>query len=189
MTVHSFVVFVHILAAVVLVGHTLFTPFVQAAVRDAPTLAALRRSLLLARDSGRASPIAALVVLATGLQLASGRWGEGWLPVALGIFVVSSVLAVGVVKATGERLGALAAAAGDGPVTKELESARRSGRWTTAVDALVANDLAMLFLMVVQPGLVASIAVTVGANAALLALRAVRDRRPGAAASGLRTAP
>jgi hypothetical protein len=185
---YSVVLFVHVLAAVVLVGHSLFAPFVHAAIRKATSPAALLGWLGLARDSARVNPLAALTLLATGVYLAAGRWSEGWLQVASVLFVVSSALAIGVVKATGERLARLAAASLErGGLTDELEALRHSRRWTAAADALLANDLAALYLMVAQPGLVGSILATVAANAALLAWRALRNR--GAPAASRRLSP
>lgn len=185
---YSVVLFVHVLAAVVLVGHSLFAPFVHAAIRRATSPAALLGWLGLARDSARVNPLAALTLLATGVYLAAGRWSEGWLQVASVLFFVSSALAVGVVKATGERLARLAAASLERGLTDEIEALRHSPRWAIAADLLVANDLAALFLMVAQPGLVGSILTTVGTNAALLAWRALRDRRAPAAPRGLSAA-
>lgn len=177
MNLHGAVLFLHVLAALVLVGHSLGTPLVLAAIRDAPTPPALLAWLRFARDSARVNPFAALVLLASGIQLGSGRWGEGWLQVACALFVVSAALAVGVVKATGERVAALAVAAGEGVVSPAVDELRRSPRWMLAADALIATDLATLFLMVVQPGLLASVALAVGANAAMLGVRAIQSRR------------
>jgi hypothetical protein len=188
MSLHTAVLFLHVVAAVTLVGHSLGTPLVLAAIRAAPTVAALRPWLRFAHDSARVNPLAALVLLATGIQLGSGRWDEGWLQVACALFVWSTALAVGVVKATGERVAALAAADAEADISPALDTLRRSARWMLAADALVATDLATLFLMVAQPGLLVSVAVVVAANAGALGLRAVRNRRAAAPSPGLPSA-
>jgi len=90
---------------------------------------------------------------------------------------MNSALAVGVVKATGQRVAALALADAGAAVSPALDTLRRSPRWALAADALIATGLATLFLMVAQPGLLASVAVAVGANAAMLGLRAIQGRR------------
>jgi len=177
MSLHVAVLFLHVVAALVLVGHSLGTPLVLAAIRDAPTTAALLPWLRFAHHSARVNPFAAIVLLATGIQLGSGRWDEGWLLVSCALYVVNSALAVGVVKGTGQRVAALALADAGAAVSPALDTLRRSPRWALAADALIATGLATLFLMVAQPGLLASVAVAVGANAAMLGLRAIQGRR------------
>jgi hypothetical protein len=180
MRLHVAVLFLHVLSAFVLVGHSLGTPFVLAAIRNAPTISALRSWLKFARDSGRVNPIVAFVLLGTGVQLGAGRWDEGWLQVAGALWLVSAALAAGVVRATGERVAALALADSDAIVSPSIDALRRSSGWTLAAHALIATDLATLFLMVAQPGLLVSVAIVVGANAAMLGLRTVQDRRAAA---------
>lgn len=180
--------FLHVLAAVVLFGHSLATPLVLAAMRDAPTTAALRPWLRFARDSARVNPLAAVVLLATGVRLGAGRWNEGWLQVACVLFVVDCALAIGVVKATGQRLAALAATAGDAGIPPVVDALRRSPRWTRAADLLVANDVAALLLMYAQPGLAGSVVVTAAATAGMLTFRALRDRKASTPAPGISTA-
>jgi hypothetical protein len=181
MTVHALVLFAHVVAATVLVGGSLVAPFARHAIRDAPTLGALRPWLSFVRNSTRLHPLAALVLLASGVYLAAGRWSEGWLPVSTALFVVTSLVAVKAVGARGERIAALAASAGEGPIGPDIDALRRSAAWGVAGDVLVANDLAALFLMSVQPGLLASIAAVVVSNGVVAALRAVRGGAPAPA--------
>lgn len=188
MSLQSLVPFLHVLAAVFLFGHALTTPFVIVAIREAPTPSALWPWLRFARDSARLNPLAALLLLATGIWLGSGRWSEGWLQVACALFVVSSALAVGVVKGTGQRLAALAASADDAAISPAVDALRRSPRWTLAASLIIANQVCSLLLMYAQPGLLSSVAVTVAANAGVLALRALRDRKVSTPAPGIPTA-
>lgn len=188
MSILAAVLVLHVLAAILLAGHSFATPLVLAAIRGAPTNATLRPLLLFARDSARASPIAALVLLGTGIWLGAGRWDEGWLQVSAALWLLNSALAGGVVKATGQRLAALVMPAGDGVVSPEADAVRRSPRWDLAAHAMIANDLALLLLMYVQPGLATSVAVTAGAAAAVLGFRALRTRRTELPASELASA-
>ena len=171
MTLVRLVLFVHILAGVILLGHSLLSPLLLAATRRASTLEALRAATGLARQASRANPIAAFAVLASGIYLATGRWAEAWLYMSCAQWVVSAALSAAVVLPIDGRLHRLAAAAGDGPLTAEIDATRRSTRWTVASDAVLAGDLAVLCLMTLQPGLLGSLLVIGGANAAFPALR------------------
>ena len=177
MSLHTVALFLHVLAALLLVGHSVSTPLVLSSIRDAPTNAALRPWLLFARDSARASPIAALVLLASGIYLGTGRWDEGWLQVSTALWFVNSALAAGVVKATGQKVAALVMPAGDGPIPREADALRRSPRWDLGAHGMIANDLALLLLMYAQPGLLASVAIAGGSVAVVLGFRALRGRR------------
>jgi hypothetical protein len=185
MTLHAAVLSVHVFAGVLLVGHSLLTPLLLAAIRRAPTPGLLLGSLELARDSGRPAPFAALALLASGLYLSSGMWTEGWILAALVLFPVNSALAMGIVKSTGERLARRAVCAGTGPITGEMEELRNAVRWTVAADVLLANDVAALVLMTAKPGLLGSALLIAGANVALLGFRALRRARAQGAAPGL----
>lgn len=195
MSLHAAVLFLHVLAALVLVGHSVGTPLVLAAIREAPTVGALRTWLRFARDSARLNPPAAMVLLATGIVLAPGRWGQAWLWGAIALWVASTALAVGVVKATGERVGALAGAGADGPLPPELDAARSSARWVLGADALLGTDLAALLLMFTQSGLLGTVLVVAASVAIAVAAGALRRRgaegwrgagSPGVTASGPR---
>jgi hypothetical protein len=177
MALQRLVLFVHLLGAVVLLASSLYGPLTRAAIRCADSLAALRSWLGFARDCARANPLAALVVLLTGVYLGRGRWSEGWLVVSLVVFMADTVIAVAVVEATGKRLGKLAATAGEGPVGEAIDRLRSSLAWDLGADALLASDVAVLYLMLQQPGLGASVAAVVLANAAALAYRLLRRRR------------
>lgn len=182
MTLDTAVTALHVLSAIFLVGHSFATPHLLSAIRGAPSVAALWPALRFGHDSARASPVAALVLLASGIWLGSGRWDEGWLWLSVVLWVVNTGLAVGVMQRTGERIAALASAAGDGPVPPEIDAVRRSERWTLAAELLVAYDLATLALMYVQPGLVGSLALAAAATIGPFARSALRARSAGGAA-------
>ncbi|MFT3913444.1 MAG: DUF2269 family protein [Anaeromyxobacteraceae bacterium] len=181
MSPFTIVVFLHILGATALVGHGLASPLVHAAVKRAPTVEALLPWLGFARDSAKLNPLASLVVLATGLWLAEGRWGEGWLEVSAALFVASAVIAMAIVARAGKQLAAAAVAAPRGPIPPALDALRHAAPWNRGADALLANGIATLFLMVNQPGLLVSVLVAAGAHGAVLAVRAVAGRKVGVA--------
>jgi hypothetical protein len=64
----------------------------------------------------------------------------------------------------------------DGPELLALDAGRRSARWNGALASMGANDVAMIFLMVMKPGLSGALAFVVVANA--LALLAFIGTRP-----------
>jgi hypothetical protein len=52
--------------------------------------------------------------------------------------------------------------------------------WTRGIDVMIANDCAMLYVMVVRPGLVTSLLAVLIANALAFAGRTMIRRRTGA---------
>lgn len=179
--------FLHVLSALLLVGHSVATPHVIGAIRGAPTVTALRPWLAFARDTARLNPLAALVLLATGVWLGRGRWDEGWLQVSAALWLVNSALAVRVVGGIGERIGSVLGSAGEPTIPVEVDALRNSARWEAGAWAMVAVDLATLVLMYAQPGLTGSLAVVAGAFAAVLGARALRSRRVTSPAPGIST--
>ncbi|MCC7383370.1 MAG: DUF2269 family protein [Deltaproteobacteria bacterium] len=172
MSVYGLILFVHVLAGVVLLGGSIFAPLTRAAIRRAETLGALRSWLDFARRSARANPVAAMLLLGTGLYLGSaGWWSAPWFAAASVLFVINSAFAARVVAAESMRLGRAAAVLPDGAVPDHLDRLRWSLRWDTAADVLVACDVATLFLMTNKP----TGAVTLATAA--LAISAVAGRR------------
>jgi hypothetical protein len=74
------------------------------------------------------------------------------------------------------RMEKFAADAAEGPIGEPIERLRASATWERGADALLANDIALMFLMVQQPGLTATLAVTLLANAVPLGYRLLRRR-------------
>jgi hypothetical protein len=120
--------------------------------------------------------------LGTGLFLgSSGWWSQAWFWVALASWLANSALAAAVIQRLGRALGRATAAAGEGPVTGEIDRLRRSPAWDVAGDAMLANDLAILYVMLDKPGLAGALALLAAAQLALAGARLVRARRrPGA---------
>ncbi len=177
MSWYDTVVFVHVLAAVVLIGGGLLaTPTVNAAIRRAPTVTELRRWLSVGRPLGRINPMSSLTLLASGIFLASlgDWWGAAWVQVAVALWVLNTVLASAVVKPSIGRVAQLAFGAESDDIGPVLDEARRSPRVAVTEDVMLASDLGVLFLMVVKPsGYLSALLVVVIAQA-LLGLRNLR---------------
>jgi hypothetical protein len=126
-------------------------------------------------------PAAALLVLASGIYLTPYRgWSLGWIQVAIILWVLNLAVAVALVHPVHNRIGRAAGDAGDQPVGAELHALRSSPRWLVGGDVLMANDAAVLYIMVAKPGLAASVATAAALNVLALAFRlaAGRTRRP-----------
>jgi uncharacterized membrane protein len=162
---YAIVLFVHVLAAVVLLGSSLLAPITRNVIWEASSLDALRRGLDVERRATRWNPAAALVLLGSGVYLGStGWWTEAWFYVSLAAWVGNALLAALVVqRATGALMQA-AAPGGDAPTWIEIDAIRRSPGWNMALAAMLANDLAILYVMISKPGLVGAIAVVAAAN-------------------------
>jgi uncharacterized membrane protein len=174
MNSYMLMVFVHVAAAVMLLGGSVLgSPHVRASVRRATHTRELRAYLAMGQPLLVLEPVAALLVLASGVFLASvaNFWTLAWVQVATVFWLVNAVVAGALVKPAIGRLAAAAAEAGDGPVGEHLEVLRRSSRWSFGGDLLMANDTAMLFLMVFKPGLTGSLLAVATANGVTLAFR------------------
>jgi uncharacterized membrane protein len=184
MMLYTLVVFVHVAAAAVLVGGSLLAaPGVRAAVRRARSPHEVRDFLAVARPLNVIDPVAALVVLATGVYLTSvGHWWNlGWVQVATALWVVNSVTAKAVVEPAVKRLAAAAADAAEGRIDAGLDALRWSRAWSLGPDLLAANDAAVLYLMTVKPGLTGSVVAVLVTNALVMAIGYTRRRSPAAA--------
>jgi uncharacterized membrane protein len=175
MNLYEALTLVHIVAAVVLLGGSLLgSPAVRAAVRRARTTAEMRAYFAIGRPLPSLEPAAAIVVLATGIYLTTvaNFWAIGWVQVSLALWLFNTVLELGFVKPAMTRVEEALAASPEGPVTAELDTLRRSPRWSHAGDGVPSNDFSILCLMVVQPASIAtSIAVAVAVNLAVIAFR------------------
>jgi hypothetical protein len=172
---YTLILFVHILGATVLLGNSLSAPLTRTAIRSSTTVAELRGWLGFAGRMARPNPIAALVVLASGLYLGSqGWWRASWFLAALVAFVGNSVLAASVIKPLGMRIGRLLVGLDAAPVPAEANVLRNSRRWETVTDLMLANDVSVLYLMLRKPELGESILVLLIVNAAVAIVRVAR---------------
>jgi uncharacterized membrane protein len=179
MNPYLLIVFVHVAAAVVLLGGSVVgSPLVRAALRRAATAQDVRAHLKIEIPLSSLEPFSAIVVLASGIHLASVTrvWSLGWVQVAVAFWLVNAVIGGAVIKPALARLGAEAARAGDGPVDGRLDALRRSRRWSYGGDALLANDATMLFLMTTKPSLAGSLLAVTVVNAIVLAVGTLGGR-------------
>jgi uncharacterized membrane protein len=173
---------VHILASIVLVGHSLGVPATRWSLMDASTLGQLRQVAAFDRRRSRWNPPAAFVSLASGVYLGHvGWWGQGWFYVSIVQWVACSVLAVRVIDPVIGRLAG--AAAGEGPVTPAADALRRSAPLAAAMYSDLANNLSLLYLMVMKPSTLVSVLIVALTNGLFLGLALAR-RRAGAPSSG-----
>lgn len=179
MKIYSLVVFIHIVAATLLVGASLLAaPAIGAAIRRAGTTQEIRALLRLGRPLGTLNPLSAFIVLASGVFLAAATrfWMFAWVQVAVLFWLVNAVIAASLVKPPMQALADSVMAGPDGPVDARTDALRRSKRWSFGGDVLMANDVAMVFLMTVRPGLAGSLAAVIVTNAFVLAARLVLER-------------
>jgi uncharacterized membrane protein len=176
MGLYELSVFVHVAAAVALLSGSVFaSPAVRAAVRRARTTQEVRAYLAIGRPLLVLEPASALVVLASGVYLASvaNFWAQGWVQVAVALWLVNSVVAGTVVKPAISRVAAQAATAVDGPLGQHLDALRWSPGWSFGGDLITANDAAMLYVMTMKPGLAGSLLVVAATILFVAAARAI----------------
>lgn len=186
MNLYDWLLFLHITAAAVLIGGSLVAaPLARAALQRAHTMSELRTWVSFYRTVTVSDPLSAVALLGTGIYLASAGswWSAPWVVVAVVLWVVDGTMAGAVVKPVLDRLQAATDGAGTEPVSVDADRLRWSRRWTVGSDIVLANDVAVLFLMVVKPGYVRSVSVILGAHAILHGARAagrlVRGRTSG----------
>jgi hypothetical protein len=134
----------------------------------------MRAYLAIGRPLMVLEPASALVVLASGVYLASvaNFWAQGWVQVSVAFWLVNSVVAGTVVKPAISRVAAQAAIAADGPLGQHLDALRWSPRWSIGADLITANDAAMLYVMTMKPGLAGSLLVVAATILFVAAARA-----------------
>jgi hypothetical protein len=175
----TWLLFLHVLAGCLLLGHALLVPHLHGALRRAASPSAVRDAAELMRRASQLNPVFAIALLATGVVLGrSSVFSEGWLVLPTAAWLVNSALAARVLRPLGIKIGGAAAVAPDGAVTPELEALRRSRRLDVAANVMAANDLASLFVMVEKPGVVAAAAVFVAAHLVVLLVWRFARRLP-----------
>lgn len=178
LSIYTLVLFAHLMSAIVLMGSGLVAPLAHRFVREARTLADLRRWLDFGRRSSKWNPIAALVLLGSGIYLGSiGWWAQPWFYVAIGAWVLNAALAGGVVGRTASVLDQAAARAGDGPVPPSVDALRRSRGWEAAHGAMLGSDVAILYVMMAKPGLTGSVGLVIVAIALALGVSWLRGKK------------
>ena len=179
--IYEMVVFVHVFAALVLIGNAFGSARLRTEVRAARARAEVATFIGFTIRSTRINPLAALVLLGTGIYLGSyGWWSAAWFYVAAGAWVANLLLAVLAVNPA-ERAILDAAGRGTGdPIDDDLDRTRARRSWDLAAAVMLANDLAMVWVMYTKPGLAGSLVATALFNAATIALALLRAPRPAA---------
>jgi len=192
MSLYTLVLLLHVVSATLLLGTSVVgEPAVRAAARRTSRPEELRAHLGVGNRMAPISPVAALLVLASGLYLtgAIGAWTLGWVQVSMALWLANSVVAVRLVKPAIRKLVAEASDTTEASIAPRLDGLRWSAGWTWGVDILATNDAVMLCIMVIKPGLTGSAAILLLAYATVVGGRAVlglRRRRALEGAGGAR---
>lgn len=162
---YDLLLFLHILAAVVLVGGSLVGPLLGQSMKRAASVAALRAHVGMAASIAKASGPAAAVVLLAGVGMVVMEWsfGTGWIAVSLLLFALAGGLIMAIVQPALDRLGAAVDDAPDGPPTSGMRALTHDPKVNGAHNLLFAIDVAIVALMTTKPALAASIGVAVAA--------------------------
>ena len=179
MSLYTLGKFVHIAAAIVLVGSMLVAPVVHGAIRGATDVRPLRALARLQQRIVAATGPAALLVFGSGVYMTWSGWSfaQDWIVVSIVLFVANGALATSVVDPHAKKLLAATEGVSDGPLTRDLTDLVHDARVVAALRIVVGIDLAIVFLMVNKPGWAGSVAVA-GAGLALgLSLAALASKR------------
>lgn len=169
MDLYHVVLFVHILAAIIVVGGSFAIDFGASRAKKARTVDSLKSWLQALAIGSKAVAVSAAVTLAAGLYLgfAGDWWGSGWLSVALVLFVAAGALAGAVMDKGIERMIGIAEGFPEGPMSPDLGRRLTQPAMALTGPVMIGVDVAILFLMTNKPGLagsmiVAGVAVGVG---------------------------
>jgi len=183
LSLHDVALFLHIAAAIHLLGTAVASPMVVAHIQSASSRPELLSWLGFLRRLTRGNPATAFVLLASGIYLgAAGWWSSGWFYVSLVAWVMSSALAGAVLKPTAQRIAQAAASNPAAPIDASLDQIRHARGWTLAEKAMLGSDIAMLWIMIAKPSLAVSAALFVGSVAIAVLLKATLARRTPVAA-------
>lgn len=167
MSTYAIVLFLHVLSATTLLGGgmvaaTLF----RVGARRARTYDGLRTVLAVGSPLRVINPAVALVLLASGVYLASllHWWSLGWVRIAVALWIVNLVVAARVV---GPHVGRLAReiVGLEGPVSGAADRIRWSTRWTIGSSVMTTNDAAVLMLMLLKPSFALALEILAVAHA------------------------
>jgi uncharacterized membrane protein len=144
----------------------------------------VRAALLNIPAVGPMMGLSVLLLLAMGLAMiytAGFAWSTGWIDVVFVITIVLATLGPLVNGRRAEALHALAAQAGEGPITPAIEAGRRDRVLYYLAFLSLFGLVAALYIMVGKPDLVPAIAVAVAAAVLALVPAMLALRRPAAA--------
>lgn len=156
MDLYHVLLFVHIAAAIVLVGGSLAADLVGHLARKAATVESLRGLVNVNATLAKFINAAAPVVLLAGIYLAfaGSHWSSGWVPVSLALFLLAGAIAFSVIDPGVKKMVAALSDVPDGPVGPAvgMEMGRIAAPVAFAGSTMVGIDMAILFLMTNKPG-------------------------------------
>jgi uncharacterized membrane protein len=162
----------------VLVGGTMATVPLLAALKRADTVAAVRERGRFLFHIGKASGPAAGIVFIAGVGMTIMEWSfaDAWILVALVIFVLMGGLAGLVLDPHAKRVVEAADAAPEGPVPTGLAELIHERRANMAHAFFLPLDVTIVALMVLKPALAGSLSLA-GVAVVLGAATALREQR------------
>ena len=184
MDAYHVVLFGHIVGATLLVSYGFVMQMLTAGVRRTRTVDGLRTWLSIMAGYAKAGPVAAVVVLLSGLYMTFDAFSfrEGWIVVSLALFVLAGAIAGGVLNKHLAAVLEKAQAAPDGPAPAELVAEATSPRAANFESVMAGLDLSIIFMMTNKPGWGASLMVALAGQvfAALLIARRMRSKAAAA---------
>lgn len=190
MRAYTVVLFVHIAAAVLLVGGSSWTHAAGVLLRRARTVDGARSHVAFLQTFVKASMPLAVVTLLAGAYMATdaGMWDEAWLITSLVLFLGVGAAAGTIVDPAVAAMAATLDEAPPGPVTPALLERIHDPRLTATLSLFAGADLALLFLMTNKPGVTGSLLVA-ATGLVLGGIHAARERRGQRPAAGAGAAP
>lgn len=173
--------FLHLLGVVLLVGAVTTTLVATLRAQTAASVGQLRTLTAVSKKIDVVITPATLLILASGLYMVARHgddggihWTSGWVDVAIGIFLLMSVLGPTVEAGHAKRLLQAVQGLPDGPVPADLDALRRSPLATHVSLFGAAQIVTFLYLMSNKPGLAGSlvaVAIATAVSAVIAALR------------------
>ncbi|HEY8492130.1 MAG TPA: DUF2269 family protein [Dehalococcoidia bacterium] len=182
MTLYEIVLFLHVMGAIGLFMGVAIVLTAMARMRRSESVAQVREWSGLADLSDKLLPVASLVLLLSGIYMATDFefWGDGWVDVSMALLLVMIVLGPAV---NARRLGTIsreAKDAPDGPVQGALRARILDPVLWTTVQTMSVVAVGIVFLMTVKPGIAGSLVTLVVALALGLASSIPAWRRAAA---------
>lgn len=182
MTGYELALFLHVMGAIGLFTGVGIVLAAMGGMRRAQAVAQVREWARVASTFDKLLPVGGIVLLVTGIYMATDLeyWGDGWVDMALVLLLLLMVLGPAV---NARRLGAIHKAADDapdGPVPAELRARVLDPVLWTAMQAMTAVTVGIVFLMTVKPGMAGSGATVVVTLALGLAASVPAWRRAAA---------
>jgi hypothetical protein len=183
LVIYNVVLFVHVLGVVMLFAAFSATQLGGAGLRRAGSTEQARLWLGLLAVTGPMFGVAFLLILAGGLYMTVDVWNfsTSWIDVALVTVGIMLAVGMGLVGRGLSKMGRMAAAAGDGPISPELRAAIEDRAVWISTFTLTGFGVGVLWLMTNKPGWIESIVVVLALGLVGAALGSATTRRTTAA--------